>query len=700
MCTWEKENYMAFSGFSSIDYLITSHPPVTTNSFSVVAFVRRVVNDVSTQNIMQLFNHSSVAEDLYKLCTVETAGQLRVGTLSDGVTDTMVHMTLLNESEWTLVGGIFHANGVDRSVIVNSEIESAAGTHGNLVPASIDRLIVGLAGDLTGPWFGSIAELAFYDGVLTDNNVSDLSKGVSPLFVRYNDLISYYPLRDNFNDVIGGRYLSVVGALQKEVHPCIFSEQNVIKTRDNFLKNLTLELHFSLTGAKETEWEFTVGGVTFSVLTNYTGRTTYSNVISSGIDFIQIQLPFGHEVVLRTRQRTIQGWQIWSNDVLFSVPYFNSYDRYLELSGLSPLTTDFVDVLSCGSATDRSSSSSGSDSDNSAEKYSTGWGVIVNIDNNNNDGSLKTADITESLSYDYVDHIQATFWWSNLEPTEGNYDFSSVEDALETFDAAGKKMIWSLLVYGGTGGAALPSWYDGIRVASDTQNYPLLWDDYYKAKLVLLFDALSDAFKNDSRIEGFRGTVGGSVGTFEPSAYGSDTGNATLQAALESYGLQYSGSNPIYDVNSPYTQVVDYLNRQFSSRFIRHACIVTIHFPSGNVNASDYGLDTTMRNTNQELGLVPVNTGLNQGVNSSRRQYFVDTKAAGCWRTGWGGITGILNDDEAGWYPAMRAGIGGEFPEGSFQPSGACSYITVNITGSLPEHEGPVIYGRDILSRT
>lgn len=89
----------------------------------------------------------------------------------------------------------------------------------------------------------------------------------------------------------------------------------------------------SLSGANRTEWNFTSDDFNNFTIDTTTKNCDADNVISCGLDSITIQLGFGSSGNIRTRQKIGAAWQPWSSRQSFTVPYFNSYDRYKDLNG-------------------------------------------------------------------------------------------------------------------------------------------------------------------------------------------------------------------------------------------------------------------------------------------------------------------------------------------------------------------------------
>ena len=97
-------------------------------------------------------------------------------------------------------------------------------TNISLDPAKATNFYIGQ--DWSGkPWKGGIAEAAAYSVALTSGEIAMLAAGFSPLMVRPESLIGYWPLggaysNDNM-DVVGGNTLTTTGGPIAEPHPRI-----------------------------------------------------------------------------------------------------------------------------------------------------------------------------------------------------------------------------------------------------------------------------------------------------------------------------------------------------------------------------------------------------------------------------------------------------------------------------------------------
>ena len=88
--------------------------------------------------------------------------------------------------------------------------------------AVLDRTSIGRLGDSTPSQYfsGGIAEVAVWNAALTDAEIIILARGFSPLFVRPQSLVAYWPLiRDTDLDIVGGYNLTAFNTPTIATHP-------------------------------------------------------------------------------------------------------------------------------------------------------------------------------------------------------------------------------------------------------------------------------------------------------------------------------------------------------------------------------------------------------------------------------------------------------------------------------------------------
>lgn len=115
--------------------------------------------------------------------------------------------------QWHHACGVF-ASATNRKAFLDGDPGNQNAT--NRTPAGLDRTSIGSYDRDTSPlWFvsGLVAEAAIWAVALTDAEVAILAKGYSPLFIRPQSLVAYWPLiRDPDNDAVGGYNLTPVNS--------------------------------------------------------------------------------------------------------------------------------------------------------------------------------------------------------------------------------------------------------------------------------------------------------------------------------------------------------------------------------------------------------------------------------------------------------------------------------------------------------
>ncbi len=154
-------------------------------------------------------------------------------------------------------------------------------------------------------------------------------------------------------------------------------------------------------------------------------------------------------------------------------------------------------------------------------KYNLTFLILIflfscNSDENNSilENSNNTADITKpkglyassfgnetALDNNQVNGSLIRVKWSEIEPNEGIYDFSSIEQFREIIK--GRNLKWSL---GVIAGGDSPSWltesigaeyFEIMGIDNTVKRIPKIWDTRVNERLTLLAEALSNAYNED-----------------------------------------------------------------------------------------------------------------------------------------------------------------------------------------------------------
>ena len=125
---------------------------------------------------------------------------------------------------------VFDGSGIDNATRLKGYVSGVAqtlsftgtiqATTANLAAAN---LTIGISTD-EGVATGNIAEVALWSAALSDAEIASLAKGFSPLFIRPESLIDYWPLIGRFSpeiDVVGGMNGTLNSAPGAAAHPGI-----------------------------------------------------------------------------------------------------------------------------------------------------------------------------------------------------------------------------------------------------------------------------------------------------------------------------------------------------------------------------------------------------------------------------------------------------------------------------------------------
>jgi hypothetical protein len=327
---------MAYSNFSTSNYLISGllsprpEPPLT---FS--AWINLTSAAVANRRIMEI-SLDSVPTTALRLL-INTSNQLLAQTTISGNQQAATSTTTIGTNTWTHVFGRFYADG-SRDCGINGITANTNSTN-NYASGFLARIGVGGgAGSSLGAGSfssGMIADVAIWTTLLTDNDLKAIASGIKSYNVKTNSLLVNYELNDSPTiDKKGNYNLSLTGSLINSSNPTTYNF-NTTKTKNSLTKTLTFTKLIAYAGATKTQWRFAIdGGDYFYIITDNTGITNYSNVISSGLNFVEMQFPPVFDVKTSYREFVDGTWLNWIDEIS-SVASFTSYDKYYELSGIT-----------------------------------------------------------------------------------------------------------------------------------------------------------------------------------------------------------------------------------------------------------------------------------------------------------------------------------------------------------------------------
>ena len=144
---------------------------------------------------------------------------------SSGTSTSVVPSTTgYSAGTWHNVVGVT-ADSTDHAVYLDGGSKGTSTTEVDF--PTLDRLSIGRLGKNTPVWYADadIAECAIWEAALTDSEAAMLGAGYSPLMVRPQSLVAYWPLGgiygEHDNDIVGGFNLTAYNTPTWADHPPI-----------------------------------------------------------------------------------------------------------------------------------------------------------------------------------------------------------------------------------------------------------------------------------------------------------------------------------------------------------------------------------------------------------------------------------------------------------------------------------------------
>lgn len=193
---------MSRSGWSTSNFLrlasaITGAVPLTMACWARTSIVG------SAQVIGGIFTSGSIAT-LNRFSIALAAGNTLVAATSDGAgAGSATTTATITANTWFHACGVF-AGIADRRVYLNGRGKATDTT--SKTPSGCNRTSVGVgdgsaaASPFAPSGVGYIADFAIWGATLTDSEVAKLASGVSPLWVRRQSLLGFWPLRFATNE--------------------------------------------------------------------------------------------------------------------------------------------------------------------------------------------------------------------------------------------------------------------------------------------------------------------------------------------------------------------------------------------------------------------------------------------------------------------------------------------------------------------
>lgn len=200
---------------ASSEYLSGSQSLVTGQPLTI-AFWFYVDATGLDQGAVSVFNSGSAANrhNIY----IDTVQAVRAQS-RDGVSNVSAPSSAsASINTWAHAAGVWSADNA-RAAFLNGGNKGTNST--TVTPTGINSVSVG-SFTTGGSFSGRIAELGIWNAALTDEEIAILADGVSPLFVRPQNLKMYFPLiRDEDKSKVGDVSLTAFNTPSVDVHPRI-----------------------------------------------------------------------------------------------------------------------------------------------------------------------------------------------------------------------------------------------------------------------------------------------------------------------------------------------------------------------------------------------------------------------------------------------------------------------------------------------
>lgn len=195
---------MAYTSFSTSNYIFRLSTPITTVPFSISAWVY-VTNDSLNNGIVTLNSSTGI----------ESAGISAEGNIAndpvnayivdnEGTTHTRSSSSF-EINKWIHVCGVFSSSS-NRTIYLNGVSSGTTTTTKNPVAFTLINIGVWKQGGNTtayDPLNGRVSQVCIYNKALSDSEINSLAKGFSGRLVAPQNLKVFIPLTRGFSDYMG-----------------------------------------------------------------------------------------------------------------------------------------------------------------------------------------------------------------------------------------------------------------------------------------------------------------------------------------------------------------------------------------------------------------------------------------------------------------------------------------------------------------
>ena len=203
------------------DFLRGGSPVVIAAPFTVSVWAR--CSDDTADRAVWWIGESTATDDFWGLRFNDTGSDHTIRfRIRDGVATDLETVATWTLNQWHHLCAIEAASN-DHSLYLDGGNKVTSST--NRSPDDADRTTIGRFDDLSpgNDMQGDIAHMAVWSVALTDSEVATLAAGSSPLRVRRNALIAYWPLggQSPEPDIVGGLDLTLFGTPAQSEEPPI-----------------------------------------------------------------------------------------------------------------------------------------------------------------------------------------------------------------------------------------------------------------------------------------------------------------------------------------------------------------------------------------------------------------------------------------------------------------------------------------------
>lgn len=208
------------------NYLSNGAAVVTAAPLTMAAWFNPV--NVTEDHILISCSRSSASDNWFFLAAngVTAGDPVGASTITGGTEAIATSSTSFAANTWQHACGVFTAAN-SRTAYLNGG--GAGNNTTSLTPTGIDRTYVGRLTGFDGSLYGSmnaaVAEAAVWNVALAAAEVLQLAKGLSPLLVRPDSLVAYWPIYGRASpepDYVGAFPLTINGTMTQAAHPGVF----------------------------------------------------------------------------------------------------------------------------------------------------------------------------------------------------------------------------------------------------------------------------------------------------------------------------------------------------------------------------------------------------------------------------------------------------------------------------------------------